>query len=201
MTTRTYAPVATEADAEAGIAVLLRYLGYDPNTTGLMDTPARVVRSFLELTRGRYEDAGIHLSRVFAEHDGETHDELIACTGIPFTSLCEHHLLPFTGTATVAYIPAPGAPVVGLSKLARVVDVFARRLTIQERVTHQITDALTEHLETIGVAAVLTSQHSCLSLRGACKPGARMVTSSMQGVFRTDPCVRAELLALHAGGC
>lgn len=189
----------TLSQAQQAVATLLAYLGYDSAEPGLAETPDRVVRSLLELTAGQHQDPASHLARVFAS-EGEHHDEVIALTGISFTSLCEHHMQAFTGTATVAYAPAPGAPVVGLSKLARVVDVYARRLTMQERITQQITDALSEHLDTVGTAAILSGRHACLGLRGALKPGAVMVTSSLTGIFRTDQAARAELFALRAEG-
>lgn len=178
-----------------GIAELIAYLGYDPASEGLIDTPARVVRAYEEMTSGQLLDPTRHLKRTFPA-EGTDHDEMIAVVGIEFVAVCEHHLLPFPGTATVAYKPSPGAPVVGLSKLARVVDEYARRLTMQERITRQVTDALDTHLDTTGSACILSSHHACMGFRGIRKPTARMVTSSLTGVFRDHPETRAELLSL-----
>lgn len=189
----------TLADAQIAVSVLLAHLGYDP-TDAIADTPARVVRALVEMTSGRDLDPGVPLARSFAATDGTDHDELIAQTGIEFTALCEHHLMPFTGTATVAYVPRPGAPVVGLSKLGRVVDIYARRLTMQERMTRQITTALDTHLDTMGAACIIQATHACMGLRGVRKPGAVTITSSMTGVLRDDGRTRDELLALTRGG-
>lgn len=186
----------TTEQAHQAIAVVLTHLGYDPSSANLVDTPARVIRALRELTRGENEDPGAILSRVFPCDGACDNDELIALSGITFEAVCEHHLMPFTGTVTVAYIPEVGAPVVGLSKLARLVDVYARRLTMQERMTRQITTALNTHLQTRGAACIVTSQHACMGLRGVRKPGATMVTSSMTGLFRDDHRSREELLSL-----
>jgi GTP cyclohydrolase IA len=186
----------TSADlAEVGVRDLMRHLGYDPDHETVIDTPGRVVRAYEELTAGQHLDPTRHLKRTFPA-EGTDHDEMIAVVGIDFVAVCEHHLLPFPGMATVAYKPSPGAPVVGLSKLARVVDEYARRLTMQERITRQVTDALDHHLDTTGSACILSSTHACMGLRGVRKPGARMVTSSLTGVFRDHPETRAELLAI-----
>lgn len=195
MTDQTPAPTFDVADAEDGVALLLQYLGYDHTTEGMRDTPARVVRAFEELTRGQHLDPTRHLKRTFPA-EGTDHDEMIAVVGIDYVAVCEHHLLPFPGTATVAYMPAPGAPVVGLSKLARVVDEYASRLTMQERITRQVTEALDTHLDTMGAACVLRSRHACMGIRGIRKPDAEMVTSSLTGVFRDNPAARSELLTL-----
>lgn len=188
-------PAPYAADAEHGITLLLDHLGYDPTSDGLIDTPARVVRAYEEMTSGQHLDPTRHLKRTFPA-EGTDHDEMIAVVGIQFVAVCEHHLLPFPGTATVAYKPTTGAPVVGLSKLARLVEEYARRLTMQERITRQVTDALDTHLDTSGSACILSSRHACMGFRGVRKPGARMVTSSLTGVFRDHPETRAELLAL-----
>jgi GTP cyclohydrolase I len=184
--------------AELGIAGLLQHLGYDPDSDGLRDTPGRVVRAYEELTSGTFTDPTRHLARVFHDEDSD-HDEMIVVTGIDYVAVCEHHLLPFPGTAAVGYKPAPGAPVVGLSKLARLVDEYARRLTMQERITRQVTDALDKHLNTEGSACVLRSRHMCMGLRGVRKPGAEMVTSSLTGIFRDVPSARDEFLHLAKG--
>lgn len=190
----------TATDAERAIATLLAHLGYDADDATIRDTPGRVVRALAEMTAGQHLDASVPLARTFPATDGTDHDELIAQTGIEFTALCEHHLMPFTGTATVAYVPRPGAPVVGLSKLGRVVDIFARRLTMQERMTRQITTALDTHLSTLGAACIVRSTHACMGVRGVRKPAAVTVTSSMTGILREDGRTRDELLAITGGG-
>lgn len=192
---------SAEADAERAIATLLMFLGYDPEVIdAVAETPARVVRAFAEMTAGRWQDPAVHLARTFPASEGTDNDELIVQTGIEFTALCEHHLMPFTGEAAVAYVPKPGAPVVGLSKLGRVVDIFARRLTMQERMTRQITTALDEHLDTLGSACIVRSTHACMGVRGVRKPAAVTVTSSMTGILREDGRTRDELLSLTGGG-
>jgi len=183
------------ARAEAGIANLLSYLGYDPASEALGETPARVVAAYAEMTAGTGLDPTRHLKRTFPA-EGTDHDEVIAVAGIDYVAVCEHHLLPFAGTASVGYKPSPGAPVVGLSKLARLVEEYAQRLTMQERITRQVTDALDDQLETEGAACVLRSHHMCMGIRGVRKPSAEMVTSSMTGIFRTNPSARAEFLQL-----
>jgi GTP cyclohydrolase I len=190
--------LSTQA-ARAGVGHLLLHLGYDPASEGLRDTPGRVVRAYEELTRGTLCDPTRHLSRVFHSDEDTDHDEVIVVTGIDYVAVCEHHLLPFPGTAAVAYKPAPGAPVVGLSKLARLVDEYAARLTMQERITRQVTDALDKHLNTEGSACVLRSRHMCMGIRGVRKPTAEMVTSSLTGIFRDVPSARDEFLQLAKG--
>lgn len=180
--------------ATQGIRALLRLMGEDPDRDGLIDTPARVVRAYLELA-DRTGDPDLLLSTVFDNPDYPT-DEMIAVGPIEFVSLCEHHLLPFTGTAWVAYIPAEGGGVVGLSKIPRLVEHFAHRPQVQERLTTQIVDTLVAHLEPKGAACVVSSTHSCMSLRGVRKAGARMVTSVLRGAIKDDPAARAEFLAL-----
>lgn len=177
------------ARAELGVTMLLRSLGEDVDRDGLRDTPARVVRSFVEMCRGLEQNPADVLSTTF----DVASDEMVVVTDIEFASLCEHHLLPFTGVAAVGYLPV--GRVVGLSKLARLVDVFACRPQIQERMTRQITDALDEHLSTNGSACVLRASHMCMSCRGVRKR-ATMVTSSLTGAFRDNPSARSEFLAL-----
>ncbi len=185
------------ARVERGVRELLLGLGEDPEREGLQDTPARVARAYRELLGGSWEDAGAHLERVFAqEHAG---DDVVLLRGIRFVSVCEHHLLPFTGVAHVAYLPSHGR-VTGLSKLARTVDVFARRLQMQERLTAQVADALVEHLDPRGVAVVVESEHSCLRLRGAQKEDASMVTTAFRGALEHDRGLRAEVLGLMGIG-
>lgn len=179
------------ADAfEAGLRSWLVARGIDPDTSDLADTPARVLRALTEMTAGYDQDPAEHLALAFpVDHAGTP----IIVTGVPFTSLCAHHLLPFTGTADIAYQVRRGSPVAGLSKLARVLDVYARRLQTQETLTRQVTDALTEHLRPEGAACIIRSQHGCLTHRGARKPGSTMVTASYTGVFQNDPTARADL--------
>jgi len=180
-------------DAVQAIRTLLGYLGEDPDREGLRDTPDRILRSYSQLFAGYHQNPA-RIIKVFA--DGAC-DEMVVLKGITFTSFCEHHWLPFTGVAHVAYIP--DGKIIGLSKLARLVDVFARRLQIQERLITQITAALDEHLQPRGSACIVEATHSCLSCRGIEKPNAVMVTSSLTGVFRQQE-VRMELLALIRGG-
>ncbi|MBK8915589.1 MAG: GTP cyclohydrolase I FolE [Phycisphaerales bacterium] len=179
---------------EAAVREILLAIGEDPRRDGLADTPRRVARAYCELFGGLREDAGRHLARTF-EHDS---DELVIVGGIPFASMCEHHMLPFMGHAHLAYLPANGR-VVGLSKLARTVDVFARRPQMQERLSRQIADALEEHLRPRGVCVVLEAEHLCMRLRGACKPGAVTRTLAVRGVYRDDAAARAEVLGLMRG--
>ncbi|MFM9590729.1 GTP cyclohydrolase I [Streptomyces scabiei] len=182
-----YAPPAAYT---AGVRAWLAGRGLDPDSPALADTPTRVLRALEEMTAGYDEDPAAILTRTFpVDHAGTP----ILVTGVPFTSLCAHHLLPFTGTADIAYQPAPGAPVAGLSKLPRVLDAYARRLQTQEELTHQVTGALDTHLDTLGSACVIRSEHGCLAHRGARKPGAVMVTSSYTGVFHTAPQARDDL--------
>lgn len=180
---------AGPADA---VVRLLAWVGEDPNREGLRDTPQRVLRAYREMTAGYHDDVAAVLGTMFTERS----DELVAVTGIEFVSLCEHHLLPFVGTATVGYLP--DRRVVGLSKLGRVVDTFARRLQVQERMTHQIAEAVQEHVQPRGVGVVLRAEHSCMSCRGVRKRS-QMVTSSMLGAFRDNATLRTEFLALERG--
>lgn len=158
------------------------------------DTPVRVARSFLELLAGYNEEPGDHLSTTFP---GPASSGLVVCRGIRFTSLCAHHLLPFTGIATVAYMPDDGAPIVGLSKLARVLEGYARRLQTQESLAAEVTDTLTARLRTVAAGCVITAHHACMGIRGVRQPDAEMVTSSLSGRFLTDSAARAELMSLH----
>lgn len=187
--------------AEEAVRILLRNMGENPEREGIRDTPKRVVKAFAEMTKGynlKVEDV---LKTQFDE-DSTNMDEMVILRGIPFTSLCEHHLLPFVGTMDVGYIPQKttnGVRVVGLSKLARLVDMYACRLQIQERLTGQVTAALMDYVTHVGAAAVCRSVHSCMTCRGVLKSGAEMVTSSMRGIFRDDPKTRAEFLTLCGG--
>lgn len=174
---------------EDSVIRLLESIGEDPKRDGLRETPARVVRSLREMTVGYQQSAKEILSKVF----DESHDEVVILKDIPFTSLCEHHLLPFTGTVDIGYIPGK---LVGLSKLARLVDCFSQRLQLQERLTRQIAEAIDQHLEAKGTAVVVKARHGCMSCRGVRKPGSEMVTSAMLKVFRDNPTARAEFLHL-----
>lgn len=180
---------------EDAVRTILDSVGEDPDRDGLRATPGRVARAFAELTQGYAMDPAAILATTF----DEKFDEMVVLRGVRFTSLCEHHLLPFTGTATVGYIPSPGGGVVGLSKLARLVECYARRLQVQERMTEQIGDALAEHLSPQGAGVVLRAHHSCMGIRGVRQTEAEMVTSALAGVLRDDPAARAEFLALARG--
>jgi GTP cyclohydrolase I len=158
---------------------------------GMQDTPKRVARAWREMTRGYLEDPATILSRTF---DAGGYDQVVMLRSVPFQSLCEHHLLPFTGTVDLAYLP--GKRVVGLSKLARLVDCYARRFQIQERMTKDIADAMERHLRARGVIVIVSGVHSCMTTRGVLKPGAAMTTSDVRGVFRRDAPARAEALSL-----
>lgn len=197
---RTELPAEAAVDLpriERAVREILAALGEDPDRHGLVETPSRVARAYAELTAGLREDAGEHLSRVF-DHD-QAGDDLVLLRNIQFTSMCEHHLFPFVGRAHVAYLPSQNR-VTGLSKLARTVDVFARRPQLQERLTAQVADALVEHLDPRGVAVVVEAQHSCLTLRGASKAEAEMVTSAFRGDLESDRALRSEVLALMRRG-
>jgi GTP cyclohydrolase I len=180
--------------AERAVRELLLALGEDPTRDGLRDTPARVARAFAEMTGGLREDPAEHLARVFAEDT----DELVLVTGIAFHSLCEHHLLPFSGHASIAYLPA-GGRIVGLSKLARTVEVFARRPQVQERLTAQIADAIALHLHAEAVGVLVTSAHACMQVRGVRQADASMTTTAWRGRWKFDSARRAEVAPLLRG--
>ena len=179
-------------DAEEAVRVLLRWAGDDPTREGLVGTPDRVVRSYEEFFAGYAIDPKDLLLRTFEETDG--YDEMVVLRDIPFESYCEHHVVPILGKAHVAYMPR--SRVVGISKLARVVDAYAKRLQIQEKMTAQIANAIDEVLQPAGVAVVVEAQHQCMTTRGIHKPGVAMVTSRMLGCFRDDPRTRDEFLTL-----
>src|SRR5579864_6784996 len=186
----------TRAEAEAAVRVLLRWAGDDPEREGLIDTPSRVVRSYEEFYAGYQIDPREILARTFSEVDG--YDEMIVLKDIRFESYCEHHMVPIIGRAHVAYLP--GHRVVGISKLARLVDAFAKRLQIQEKMTVQIADALNTVLQPKGVGVILEAAHQCMSTRGVHKPGTSLVTSRMLGAFREDPSTRREFLSIIGNG-
>ena len=172
------------------MAEILVALGEDPSRDGLQETPARVARMYAEVCSGLHEDPADHLIRTF---DLE-HDEMVMVRDIPVYSLCEHHLLPFFGVAHVAYIPQKGGMITGLSKLARLVDGFSRRLQIQERLTSQVAGAIQHTLEPQGTLVVIEAEHLCMSMRGVQKPGAVTVTSAVHGVFRDEVSTRLEAM-------
>jgi GTP cyclohydrolase I len=175
---------------EAGVRLILEAIGEDPQREGLRNTASRVARMYKEVFRGLHEDPRTHLKVVFDEQ----HDEMVLVKEVPFYSMCEHHLLPFHGKVHAAYISL--GKVVGLSKIARVIEAFARRPQVQERMTSQIADLLMEELEAQGVGVVVEASHTCMTMRGVQKPGAVMVTSAMRGVFKTDQATRSEFLSL-----
>ena len=177
--------------AEA-VRTIIRWAGDDPDREGLLDTPARVARAWKEYARGYTEDPSLHLSRTFDEVGG--YDEIVLLRDIPFQSHCEHHMAPIIGKAAIAYLPRHR--VVGISKLARVLHGFARRLQVQERLTAQVADCIWEHLQPKGVAVVIEASHACMTARGVNTPGVMMTTSRMMGTFREDERSRREVLAL-----
>ena len=179
-----------DGDPVDAVIRLLQHVGEDPTRDGLLETPRRVTKAWRELTKGYNDNPAVILSKTF----DVAYDEMVVVRQLPFTSLCEHHILPFIGHATIAYIPT--SRVVGLSKLARLLDCYANRLQVQERLTGQLADAIEEHLQPKGVGIVVSAQHTCMSMRGIKKSG-DTVTSAMRGVFRTSPEARDELLSLH----
>ena len=182
----------TRAEAEAAVRTLIRWAGDDPSREGLLGTPERVVRSYEEFFRGYREDPALILRRTFEETEG--YDEMVVLRDIGFESYCEHHMVPIIGKAHVAYLPH--RRVVGISKLARVVEAFAKRLQIQEKMTVQIAETIEKELKPRGVAVVIEASHQCMTTRGVHKPGVAMVTSRMLGAFRDEPITRGEFLAM-----
>jgi GTP cyclohydrolase I len=179
----------------AAVAEILSAIGEDPDRDGLVDTPNRVAAMYQELFSGLHDDPARHLEVTFASE----HDEMVMVRDIPFASLCEHHLVPFLGKAHVAYIPAEDGRITGLSKLARLVDGYARRLQVQERMTTQIADAIATVLSPRGVLVVIEAEHLCMSMRGVKKPGTVTVTSAVRGLFRSDVATRAEAMQFIRG--
>ena len=181
--------VTNSAEPHDAVVRILRYLGEDPERDGLVDTPARVLKALVEMTAGYWLDPSEILARTF----DQPHDQMVLVRGVAFTSLCEHHLLPFVGTATVAYMPSDR--IVGLSKLARLVECYAQRLQVQERMTQQICDAMAKHLQPGGCGVIVRARHQCMACRGIRKD-AEMVTSALFGSLRDDARARAEFLTL-----
>lgn len=177
---------------EQGVRLILEGVGEDPNRTGLQETPARVARMYQECFCGLTQDPAQHFETLFDEH----HNELVIVHDIPFYSMCEHHLVPFFGKAHVAYLPAKSGKICGISKLARLVEVFARRPQVQERLTGQVADTLVEQLAPEGVLVVMEAEHLCMSMRGVKKPGSKTVTTAARGVLKTDAAARSEALSL-----
>ena len=180
------------AEVEAAFRTILRWTGDDPGRDGLIETPARLTRAFEEFFAGYGQDPALLLQKTFDETDG--YDEMVALRGVPFESHCEHHLAPIIGKAWVAYVPR--GRVVGISKLARVVEAYAKRLQIQERMTAQIANTIHDSLEPRGVGVVIKATHHCMTTRGVHKPGTDLVTSRMLGCFRDDPLLRQDFMAM-----
>jgi GTP cyclohydrolase I len=192
---KSYVRRPTRDEAEAAVRTLIRWAGDDPDREGLVDTPRRVVKAYEQLFSGYRESAEDALARVFEEVAG--YDDMVVVRDIPFSSHCEHHMVPFVGKAHIGYYPNEG--VVGLSKLARVVDVFARRLQTQETMTAEIVGAIDEALKPRGIAIIIEAEHMCMSMRGVQKQGASTVTTQFTGVFRDDPAEQARFLTMVRG--
>jgi GTP cyclohydrolase IA len=182
------------ARIEQAVREILSAVGEDPDREGLLETPGRVARMYAEMFSGLHEDASTHLRKVFTEK----YDEVVLVKDIHFCSMCEHHLLPFIGRAHIGYLP--DGKVVGLSKLARVVESVARRPQVQERMTEQIADLVESHLSAKGVGVVIEASHSCMTIRGIRKPGSSCITSAMRGIFRDNMSSRSEILSLMMNG-
>ena len=185
-----HAPEIDQERIAAAVREILFAIGEDPDRDGLLDTPNRVARMYAEVCAGLHQEPSEHLATMF-EAD---HDEMVMVRDIPMYSLCEHHLIPFIGKAHVAYIPNRSGNVIGLSKVARLVDGFAKRPQVQERLTRQVADALEEHLQPRGVLVVMEAEHLCMSMRGVRKAGSSTVTSSVTGIFRANVATRAEAM-------
>ena len=181
--------------AEAAVRELLIAVGEDPDREGLVETPARVARAYEEVFAGLHEDPKVHLEKSFSEN----HRELVLVRDIPIYSTCEHHLVPFYGVAHIGYIPGAEGKVTGLSKLARVADMYAKRPQVQERLTAQIADAIVEKLNASAVIVVIECEHLCMAMRGIRKPGATTTTSAVRGGFQNNAASRAEVLSLIRG--
>ncbi len=183
------------AKIEQGVRLILEGVGEDPGREGLLDTPRRVADMYQEIFAGLGKDPAEHFCVTF----NEGHQEMVLIRDIPLYSVCEHHLLPFLGRAHVAYIPSKDGRICGLSKIARVVDLFARRPQVQERLTSQVADTLVKNLDPQGVLVVIEAEHLCMSMRGVQKPGAITTTSAVRGIFERNPATRAEAMSLIKG--
>ena len=179
---------------EQGVRMILEGIGEDPDREGLVKTPERVAKMYQEVFQGLEQDPAVHFETTFDEH----HQEMVLVRDIPFYSMCEHHLAPFFGKAHIAYIPAADGRICGLSKLARLVEVYARRPQVQERLTSQIADTLMRELAPQGVVVVIEAEHMCMNMRGVKKPGSKTVTRAVRGLFEEDRAARADALALMA---
>lgn len=179
---------------EQGVRMILEGIGEDPEREGLLKTPSRVARMYEEVFAGLYQDPSVFFETTFDEH----HEELVIVHDIPFYSMCEHHLAPFFGKAHVAYVPAKSGRICGISKLARLVDTFARRPQVQERLTSQVADTLMKELKPRGVIVIMEAEHLCMSMRGVKKPGSKTTTSAVRGIFKSSEgsATRAEALSL-----
>ena len=180
------------AKIEQGVRLILEGVGEDPDREGLKKTPARVARMYEEVFAGLTQDPHVHFETLFDEH----HQEMMLVKDIPFYSMCEHHLVPFFGHAHIAYIPAADGKICGLSKLARLVEVYAKRPQVQERLTSQVADTLVKELNPTGVIVVLEAEHLCMSMRGVKKPGSSTTTSAVRGIFESNQVTREEALSL-----
>lgn len=196
LTDGVHAPEIDQERIAAAVREILFAIGEDPDRDGLLETPNRVARMYAEICAGLHQEPSEHLATMF-EAD---HDEMVMVRDIPMYSLCEHHLIPFIGKAHVAYIPNRSGNVIGLSKVARLVDGFAKRPQVQERLTRQVADALEEHLQPRGVLVVMEAEHLCMSMRGVRKAGSSTVTSSVTGIFRANVATRAEAMRFLGQG-
>ena len=181
-----------QSKIEEGVRLILEGIGEDLTREGLLDTPKRVAAMYAEVCSGLHEEPAEHFKVTFSEH----HQEMVLVRDIPLYSMCEHHMLPFIGKAHVAYIPGADGKICGLSKLARVVEVYARRLQVQERLTSQIAESIVDNLNPLGVIVVIEAEHLCMSMRGVRKPGAETITSAVRGIFRDNSKTRTEALSL-----
>ena len=181
-----------KAKIEEGVRLILEGIGEDTAREGLLDTPKRVANMYEEICAGLEQDPAEHFKVLF----NEDHQDMVLVRDIPLYSMCEHHLAPFFGVAHIAYIPGPSGEICGLSKLARVVDVYARRPQVQERLTSQIAECIVDNLHPLGMLVVIEAEHLCMSMRGVRKPGTKTVTSAVRGSFQTDSRTRAEAMAL-----
>jgi GTP cyclohydrolase IA len=177
-----------------GVRLMLEGIGENPDRDGLKETPRRVADFYAELTEGLWQDASEHIKAL----PGDSHDEMVIVKDITFASVCEHHLAPFFGKCHIAYIPS-GGRIVGLSKLARITDIFSKRLQVQERLTQQIAETLFDNLKPLGVMVVMEAEHTCMTMRGVKKAGSKTITSAVLGGFRKDPRTRAEAMSLIKG--